>query len=364
MPLPAKDITGQRFGRLVVESMVRQEAGTRCFCRCDCGSTKVVYQGHLRNGSVVSCGPTCPTRIENLAGQKFGRWTVLNCARRATKREQSKWNCRCDCGTERTVNSYCLRRGRSLSCGCYSVEVTNARSTKHGAGRRGAETPEFIAWMAAKGRCLNPGNRAYAHYGGRGITICARWREDFAAFLADMGPRPRGASLDRIDSNGNYEPSNCRWATSKEQGRNRRDCRTITAFGETLCMEEWAERSGVSRTTISVRLDMGWSPDRAVSTPVRRAPVPQDERSQLRRVRSNMLNRCYDPRCRGFKNYGGRGIVVCERWRDSIDAFIADVGPRPSPKHSIDRIDVNGHYEPGNVRWATAFEQNRNKRAA
>jgi hypothetical protein len=129
-------------------------------------------------------------------------------------------------------------------------------------GRSG--TPEYKAWKSMRQRCLRESDPAYPRYGGRGITICARWG-DFAAFLADMGPRTEGGTLDRIDNNGNYEPGNCRWTSMKTQARNRRSNRLLTIDGETLCVSAWAERSGTDKGRIVQRIDLqGWTPREAV----------------------------------------------------------------------------------------------------
>lgn len=126
-----------------------------------------------------------------------------------------------------------------------------------------------------KARCYRAANEHFRAYGGRGITVCDRWRNDYAAFLADMGPRPEGMSIDRIDVNGNYEPGNCRWATPREQGANLRKSRYLTHDGETLCMSEWARRTGMSIGTIFMRLSLGWTDSDTLTRPVsrgRRAP--------------------------------------------------------------------------------------------
>lgn len=147
-------------------------------------------------------------------GEKINRWTVVQ---DPSARKKRLWLCRCECGTERTVDKYGLARGHSKSCGCIKKEHSG-RKPVHGLIR----TPEYGAWTEMKRRCLDPSRPHYPHYGGRGITFCDRWN-DFAAFYADMGQRPgKGYSLDRIDVNGNYEPSNCRWATASEQSKNRR----------------------------------------------------------------------------------------------------------------------------------------------
>jgi hypothetical protein len=148
-----------------------------------------------------------------LIGQTFGRWTIL--AYRAPER----LFVRCACGTECWRDAPSVKTGRSRSCGCLNREVATQRHLTHGAYR----TPEHITWTAMKQRCLNPAKGNYRYYGGRGVTVCDRWRDSFAAFLTDVGPRPTaGHSLDRINPEGHYEPGNCRWATRIEQRHNRR----------------------------------------------------------------------------------------------------------------------------------------------
>lgn len=137
---------------------------------------------------------------------------------------------------------------------------------KHGL----SHTPEYRAWQTMRLRCTNPDNAAWANYGGRGITVCARWMEDPAAFLADMGKKPSPLhEIDRIDNDGPYSPENCRWVLRKVNDRNRRSNRSITHAGETLTVAEWAERTGLSATVILHRLNAGWSAELALTTPPR-----------------------------------------------------------------------------------------------
>jgi hypothetical protein len=135
--------------------------------------------------------------------------------------------------------------------------------TKHG----GYLTPEYKSWNAMIQRCTNPNSTGYADYGGRGIGICDRWQGEmgYLNFVADMGPRPKGQTLDRIEGNGHYEPANTRWATAKVQQNNRRCVRMIAAGGETLPMSEWTERMGFSKNTIAERIKKGW-PDHLAAT--------------------------------------------------------------------------------------------------
>jgi hypothetical protein len=169
------------------------------------------------------------SRLIDLTGQVFGRWTVL-CFFGIGKHRQAVWLCRCDCGKERVIRGGDLRSGDTQSCSCLQRELASQRiraavgalNFKHGHARVDSETPEYRSWYNMIQRCTNSRREDYPRYGGRGIKVCERWRDSFAAFLEDMGRRPAGTSIDRIDVNGNYEPGNCRWATPKEQRLNQR----------------------------------------------------------------------------------------------------------------------------------------------
>lgn len=209
-------------------------------------------------------------RVIDLTGTVFGRLTAL---RRVGEDRQgrARWLCACTvslggCGSEHVATCDSLRQGDVLSCGCLRRSAIGLRSTKHGHAAGYEKTSEYQTWRSMRARCYRRSNKAWPQYGGRGITICDRWRDDFAAFLADMGPKPSPShSVDRIDNDGPYSPENCRWATGTEQGRNTHRNVVVEYGGRSLCIAEWAEVTGLSYTSLRKRLGRGWTIERALN---------------------------------------------------------------------------------------------------
>ncbi len=202
--------------------------------------------------------------------QRFGRLVVFEQAGRTNS--QVAWRCVCDCGKQTVVRGSELRSGTTKSCGCLGREISRQKATKHGHTLNGASR-EYHSWQSMHRRCCNPEHKHWKHYGGRGIKIYPPWRSSdpngFSNFLSDMGKRPTGTCLDRIDNNDHYSPSNCRWATPLQQHRNRNNNVHVIALGETKTLSEWAEdpRCSVLSGTIARRITAGWTPDDAVSRP-------------------------------------------------------------------------------------------------
>lgn len=210
--------------------------------------------------------PITNKQIRDLSGQRFGRLLVLGYAGSVKKKAQ--WLCECDCGQTKIVGRGSLLSGNSQSCGCLHNELLSQQSTTHGLSH---SAPEYNSWANMLTRCTNPNYKQYEDYGGRGIKVCERWRE-FESFYADMGAKPAPEyTLDRIDVDGDYEPSNCRWATPLEQANNARSNIPLTHNGQTMNLTEWAREMGIKKITLYDRIHkLGWSVERALTTPTRK----------------------------------------------------------------------------------------------
>jgi hypothetical protein len=205
----------------------------------------------------------------DLTGRRFGLLTVLRRDDLAPSGAgvHARWFVRCDCGTEKAVSGGTLNRGASHSCGCKRTELQSAKVRTHGKSK----TPTWWCWSAMNARCTDERHRSYKRYGGRGIRVCQRWSKSFEAFLADMGERPDGLSIDRKDNDGLYScgkceeciangwPANCRWATTMQQGRNRSTTKLLSYGETTATTREWSEILGISIHVLRHRLAKGHS---------------------------------------------------------------------------------------------------------
>lgn len=223
--------------------------------------------------------------LTDLIGQVFTRLTAVEEVP-TTPQQPRLLRCRCACGRNVVVNVQHLKRGMTRSCGCLMRDINRVLHRTHG-GRR---TPEYGPWCHAKDRCFNPNDDDFDEYGGRGITMCTEWRDDFAAFVAHIGPRPSGASLDRIDANGHYEPGNVRWANTITQANNKRSNHRLTYHGERLTLADWAARVDIQAKTLQNRISRGWSVEDALTIrprigsngSLRRQQAAHDRQSPIR----------------------------------------------------------------------------------
>ena len=203
--------------------------------------------------------------VNDLTGKRYGR-LVVESRNGSTRRGQSIWTCLCDCGRFVDVRVDHLTSGATTSCGCYMREKAKNVVTTHGL----TQSRLYGIWRNMKTRCENENNKNHSHYGGRGITVCEEWRESFEAFRdwARANGYRDDLTIDREDTNGPYSPDNCRWATMVEQQNNRRNNRCLEYNGESKTIAQWARDTGIRENTIRSRLKYGWSIQRTLTEPV------------------------------------------------------------------------------------------------
>jgi len=190
----------------------------------------------------------------------YGRLTVIKDAGR-TSYGRRQFECLCSCGNTIIAESSNIERGHTSSCGCLRDEL----QFKHGM----SQSKEFMIWASMRARCNNKNSQNYKFYGARGIKVCGRWDKSFKAFYEDMGSKPDGHSINRVNNDGNYEPSNCEWSTAKNQMNNMQGNHNITFKGITKTLTEWSEKFGLKSPTVRRRLKKGWSVANALTMPLR-----------------------------------------------------------------------------------------------
>jgi len=217
------------------------------------------------------------TEVKDIRGQRFGRLVVQEFVG-VTEMHHAQWRCLCDCGKEKISRGTYLIKGATRSCGCLQSERSRERVLTHGK----TDTDEFRIWAQIIQRTENPKIHNYDQYGGRGITVCPEWRDSFETFLGDMGERPSPKhSLDRKDNDKGYCKDNCRWATQKEQCRNKRNNHRVEYHGESLTLSEWTERLGFRKMTLRNRIVSGWDLDRAMTEPEKEIAIRRKRRMAL-----------------------------------------------------------------------------------
>lgn len=212
------DLTGRRFGRLTVIERDTTRSGVVWKCRCDCGNTTSVLSGNLRKGFTRSCGcfrddVNSERCSSDLTGKQFGRLIAIQ------KLENGKWLCECGCGNKTEVSTSNLVTNHTQSCGCLRDTKRSESHTTHG----GSGDRLHRIWRHMKDRCTNPHNKSYHRYGGRGISVCDEWMNDYSAFRswALSHGYTENLTIDRIDNDGNYTPNNCQWLTASENSKKR-----------------------------------------------------------------------------------------------------------------------------------------------
>lgn len=273
-----RDLTGMQFGELTVlgrdaeyidnNGQIKRD---KWVCRCSCGSETIVIRHDLVTGNTKSCGCIKKRkRAKDLTGKTFGRLTVLERVEDHISpcgHKEIMWKCRCECGNEVIVQGKRLRNGTTRSCGCLSRELTSERFSTHGYSKERL----YGVWTGMIDRCCNENNQNYHNYGARGIKLCDEWRHNYVSFREwalqagyDENAEPGECTIDRINTDGNYEPDNCRWANKTEQARNRRNTIMYVYNGEEKPLAEWCDEFDLPYLKVSYRLKHGWTFEEAL----------------------------------------------------------------------------------------------------
>ena len=205
-------------------------------------------------------------KLKDLTGQKFGKLTVIKRVENS-KWNETRWLCKCECGNEAIVNYGKLAYKHTTSCGCYARELFVNNVSKHNLRK----TRLYNIWAGMKQRCFNKNSKAYNRYGGRGITICNEWKNDFKKFYewSMKNGYKDNLTIDRINNDGNYEPKNCRWADNKTQSNNRNNNVILEYNNEKHNIKEWCKIMNVTESALKHRLERGWDLEKALTTPQR-----------------------------------------------------------------------------------------------
>lgn len=266
-----KDIKiGETYNGVKVLEKFREKDHTKYWCICPICGEKFSMKAETV-GKACRCKKcNAKSRIVDISGKRFGRLVAIEYAGRVVNKSGNRttlWRCKCDCGNETVVRYPLLISGTTCSCGCKKIEsdrlnnIKKRKSVSRGFCFEGNldNHPLRLIWKSMLMRCNNPNVKNYNNYGGRGIKVCDRWSGDlgFENFVNDMGDRPDGTTLDRIDVNGNYEPSNCRWATTEQQMNNRTDNSRITLSGESITCAQLCKKYGFYYTWVAHQLRAG-----------------------------------------------------------------------------------------------------------
>ena len=266
-----KDITGEKFGKLTVIKFAGQDNYRQALweCRCDCGNITTTTGYNLRSGKVISCGK-CHAKMEDITGRKYGRLLVKKLDY-IHPINGSYWICECECGTIKSVSGNSLRTGKVLSCGCLRDEEQREAVITHGMSKQKI----YKIWAAMIQRCHDPNCAGYYLYGGnpkRSVQVCDRWRQSFENFYEDMGSTyEEGLTIDRYpDREGDYCPENCRWISNKNQQNNKSDNSLVKIGGLCYTYSEACSKfaiNGIDSARLGARLSNGWTLQEALEIP-------------------------------------------------------------------------------------------------
>jgi len=254
---------GDVYGQLkILKQVVSITSGRRFLCECSCGVKKVFSLSNIRHKKNPACGcqRNAGKKRQQVVGNTFNKFTAINEV--VAKGGRRYFQCICTCGSIKTVEMSNLVAGRSKSCGCLQKEIMQKR---YAHSHHKSNTAIYRIWTLMLQRCENKNNPAYTRYGGRGIRVSRSWHS-FVNFYRDMGEKPKGMTLDRIDNNLGYNKRNCRWATSLEQANNKRNNHLVHYAGQCRTLTEWSRKTGIKQETIRRRLKCGWSVERALDT--------------------------------------------------------------------------------------------------
>lgn len=398
-----QDLTGQRFGRLVVKSKSHRDKYGSWFwdCDCDCGGSRKIKGAALRMGNVKSCGCIVneykekkaalsgpkiyePGEIKDRIGLKYAHLTITKFLwKQKTPNNKLKifYLCRCDCGREREVTLKVLQKNEATTCG--NPSCPHRFFYKEGGSL--VATSEYKIYGSMIQRCNNPKNHGYKGYGGRGIKVCDRWQgpDGFSNFYADMGPRPnKELSIERIDNDAGYSPENCKWATRQEQARNKRKRKIkekyATSFlGERRSLQQWEKLTGIKIATIQDRIRRGWAEKCAICIPsntrlpqlfsflVSAGLVPPRKEIVYKKL-PDIYSKNRSPYANAH-NYMivNKHNIICDRWKgkEGFKNFVDDMKEPPNGRW-LGRKDITGIFEPTNCVWQTRkeFRQSTSKR--
>lgn len=310
-------------------------------------------------------------QYKDITGQRFGRLVAISFDRREEK--DTYWRCRCDCGAEVVVRGSNLgkKSGGTTSCGCLHRELTSQRRRTHG----GRNTPLYKIWQGMKERCYGKYSIGYRNYGERGITVCDEWKEDFVAFrdwaISHGYSDDKRYQLDRIDNDKGYSPTNCRFITRVGQANNKRNNRIITYNGETKTAAEWARLFGVDRSAMCKQLDkhgddlsqvdISSLPAKDWGDPHGKQCGVRQERERHDKPKSSLYNiwwstraQCCNPGYNRYAKFGAKGITICDEWKESRQAFekwALETGYEEGLGLILKRRDENGPFSPDNCCW-------------